>query len=421
MVRDRRYGRVLYLLLAVAALIGTLVFVGHIFAQGEGEAGAPPVPEGDMMGAPGAAPAGGGALSWSETPMEKELLITYDQFLAQSGQQRALIPDVYLFDAEGKPAQYTFNQWAQLHRIYASRREVVAEAAVAAVGRPGNYLATEVANAMAVKQNEIDTVRRVYEQGLNNFFFEVAFPQLDLSAVAPGATTVTINVGVYMGIKPGVAQRYPTLVYRALKKFDNYGPDRDIFRIVDYEGGMWNPKQIRLWRGAIAEWERLWSSNQIVLTLYDVEGDRIVSGRQSAQHNGGICAKLVHPDELNYTPMFETIIPPKDYTFEGGKLNLNYKKGWYYNFSFSLPVAQLAGLDRAEVQLIGADGLRGSTGQTQAPPRTETAARALPGAAAQSNEGEQSRAAVQAGVDQAKQTMRTFTPMMGQQIPPGFY
>lgn len=420
MVRDRRYGRVLFLVLAIVALIAMLVFVGHIFAQDEGaEAGAPPMGDEAMMGGPGGAPAGGGAgLEWTETPLEKELQMPYEQFLAQTGQQRALIPDVYLYDAEGKPATFSRNQWAQLHRIYAGRREVVE--AAAAVGRPGNYLAMQVANVQAVKSNEIAAVQRVYEQGLDNFFFEVAFPELDLAGIAPGATSVTINVGVYMGIKSGVAQRYPTLVYRTLKKYDNYGTDRDIFRIVDYEGGMWNPKQLRLFRGAISEWNRLWGSNEILLTLYDVDGDRIVSGRQSAQHNGGICAKLVHPDELNYAPMHETIIPPRDYTFEGGKLNLDYKKGWYYNFSFAIPVAQLAGLERAEVQLMGAGGLAGSRGQTQAPPSIATGGGPGTGTALAS-EGEESRAAVQAGAQQAQDHMRTMTPMMGQQIPPGFY
>lgn len=421
MVRDRRYGRVLITVLAAVALVGTLVFVGHIFAQPPGEDPGMPGMEDDMMMGGMGGPAGpsGAPLEWSDDhPVDEELQKSYDEFLAESGQQRALIPDVYLYDAEDNLAKYSYNQWSQLQRIYSGRIDVTVGAAV---GRPGSYLALRVAEEMAVKEGEIATVRRVYEQGLHNFFFAVAFPELDSSDIRPGSTSVTIDVGVYMGIKPRVAQRYPTLVYRALKKYDNYGVDRQIFRIVDYEGGMWNPKQIQLYNGAVSEWDRLWSSNEILLTLYDVEGDRIVSGRQSAQHNGGICAKLVHPDELNWAPMHETLMPPKDYTFEGGKLNLDYKKGWYYSFSFAIPIAQLIGLDRAEVQLIGADGIEGSRSETQAPPVTEARGGGVPTGTAVASEGEESRAAVQEGVQDAKDTMRIYTPMMGQQVPPGFY
>ncbi|MCD6360246.1 MAG: hypothetical protein J7M38_05215 [Armatimonadetes bacterium] len=424
MVRDRRYGRVLLIALGAAAVVATLVSVGLIFAQPdappEAEAGGPPggPEEMGMMGMGGPGPAAGIPLQWSETPVEEELQKTYDEYLAETGQERALIPDVYLYDDEGNPKKYSFNQWAQLQRIYAGRAEVTT---AAAMGRPGNALATRVAEEMAVKEAEIATVRRLYEQGLDNFFFKVAFPQIDSAQIRPGASSITMDVGVYMGVKPGVAQRYPSLVYRALKKYDNYGVDRQIFRIVDYEGGMWNPKQIWLYNGAVSEWNRLWGANEISLTLYDVDGDRIVTGRQPAQLNGGICAKLVYPDELNYSPMHETLIPPRDYTFEGGKLNLDYKKGWYYNFSFSIPIAQLVGLDRAEVVLIGADGQEGSRGETQAPAITETRAQSAPSGASVSNAGEESRGEVQSGVEDAKSTIRTMTPMMGQQIPPGFY
>ena len=131
-------------------------------------------------------------------------------------------------------------------------------------------------------------------------------------------------------------------------------------------------------------------------------------GQQAAGLGGDICSKLLYPDELNYAPMHETIIPPRDYTFEGGKLNLDYKKGWYYNFSFTVPLAQLAGLDRAEAVLIGAEGVEGSRSATQAaPPRP---VRQM-----------SSQAAAQAGGEAAADTARTYLPMMRQQIAPGFY
>ncbi len=422
MAQNRRYGRVLFVVLIVATLIGTAVFVNTLFAQG-GPEGAPPADPGmdpgmdagmmgmdaGMMGGMGMG--GGGAsgttLTWTNTdPMDEDLQMSYVEFLAESGNSRAMIPDVYMHDPDGVEEAYSYNQWAQLHRIYSGR---VSAGGTADQGRPGNALAARVSNEQAVKTNELATVQRVYGQGLNNFSFKVGFPQMESGQINPNTNAVSIDVGVIMSVKPNVAKRYPSLVYRALEKFDNYGVDREIFRIVDYEGGVWNPKKVRLWNGAISEWNRLWSANEIVLTLYDVDGDRIVSGRQSAQHDGGICAKLVHPDELNYAPMFETLMPAKDYTFEGGQLNLDYSKGWYYNFSFSIPLSQLAGLDRAEVQLIGANGAEGST--TAAPTSADVGRVS----------GSSSQEAAAAGAEQAMDSARTGLPMTGATISPGFY
>lgn len=426
MAQNRRYGRVLLVALIVATLIGTAVFVSTLFAQG-GEA-APPVDPGMdpgmmggdemMMGGMGMGGASAGTtLTWTNSnPVDEDLQMSYDEYLAQSGQRRAMIPDVYMHDVDGVAETYSYNQWAQLHRIYSGRTVV---GGTANEGRPGNALASRVNNELAVKTNELETVQRVYGQGLDNFAFKVGFPQMQSGQITPTSNSVSIDVGVIMSVRPNVAKRYPSLVYRALKKFDNYGVDRQIFRIVDYEGGVWNPKKVWLWNGAVTEWNRLWSANEIVLTLFDVDGDRIVSGRQSAQQDGGICAKLVHPDELNYAPMFETLMPAKDYTFEGGHLNLDYSRGWYYNFSFSIPLSQLAGIDRAEVQLIGANGAEGSRGETQAPPINSSYSAPAPAAAVA--EGDSSAEAAQAGGNAAMDAARTGLPMMGQTVAPGFY
>ncbi len=414
------------------------IFLGQLFAQEEamppeGEAMPPGGPEGAPPGGPGAMPPagpeamppggdmmaepglmggfgmgggrGGAALQWTEQPMEEELQMTYDEFLAETGQPPALIPDMFLYDEDDQPKKYTKTQWQQLYRIYAGRREVAGVGA----GRPGYGLATRINREMAVKQKELEAIRHLYNVGLESFTFEIGYPQVSHADIQPGATSVPIQVGVIMKVKPGVAQRYPSLVYRKLAPFDNYGEDRQLFRIVDYEGGMWNPKEIWLWNGAVSEWNNLWSSNSIRLTLYDANGRRIVTGTQPAGLNGGICAKMVYPDELNYAPLHETIIPPRDHSFEGGHLNLDYQKGWYYNFSFTIPLAQLASLDRAEAVLIGAGGVEGSRSATQAPPPDVTFA------------GASSRGAVQAGATHAADVARESMPMMGMQIPPGFY
>ncbi|MFW6155736.1 MAG: hypothetical protein ACOC7J_00340 [Armatimonadota bacterium] len=419
-MRERRQGRTILIVIALIVAVATLVFLGQIFAQDDLEedpgAGPPPGMEGmedemDMgmgMGGPGMGMRPDGApLAWTEQEMPEELTMTYDEFLARTGQQRALIPDNFLTDDEGNPRRNTRAQWMQLQRIYATR-EAIAEVGVA--GKPGYGLATRIQREIAVKEGEIADVRYLYEKGLNNFSFEIGYPQVEHSAITPGARTVPISVGVIMKVQSGVAQRYPSLVYRKLKKYDFYGEDRQRFRIVDYEGGIWNPKEIYLYNGAVSEWNGLWGQNSITLTLYDVAGDRIVSGTQPAGHTGGICARLVHPHELNYAPMHETIIAPRDKAFEGGNLNLSGKKGWYYNFSFTVPLSELAGLDRAEAVLIGAGGIEGSMGQTQAPPPEEI-----------DRMGGASRAAVRSGVEQATGTARRGVGMSGYSLgPPAF-
>ncbi|MEA3403917.1 MAG: hypothetical protein U9R79_21995 [Armatimonadota bacterium] len=439
-MRDRRQGRTILTVLAILAIIGTLFFLGQIFAQQEppgmppGEAGGPPggepgaMPPGEMgmggemgmmggeMGMMGggmggaAAPAGG--LRWQSNTEQfrEELLMTYEEFLDETGQPRALIPDAYLYDEEDNPEEYTETQWMQLQRIYAGRR-VVEEVAVTA-GKPGFGLATRLNREIAVKQKELDAVRHLYEVGLNSFTFEIGYPQVRSEDIRPGTSNIPIQVGVIMKPKPGIEKRFPSLVYRKLKPFDHYGTDRQLFHIVDYEGGIFNPKKVWLWNGAVAEWNSLWGQNSVELTLYDVAGDDIVSATQGAGLTGGICANLVHPHDLNYGPMpgFSEIRPPRDLSFEGGSLDLDYKRGWYFSFSFNVPLGQLSALDRAEAVLIGTGGLEGSRGATQAPP---------PGAGA--FEAASSRAAAAAGAERAMGAARTGLPMMGQQIPPGFY
>jgi len=366
----------------------------------EGEMGMEGMP-GEM---PGAGPAGG--LAWTEQEMPEELTMTYDEFLARTGTRRALIPENFLYDDEDNPRLNTENQWKQLQRIYAAREAVRAEAAAA--GKPGYGLATRIQREIAVKEAEIADVQFLYEKGLDNFSFEIGYPQVEHSDIRPGATAVPIRVGVIMKVRSGVAQRYPSLVYRKLKKYDFYGTDRQIFRIHDFEGGIWNPKQIYLYNGAVSEWNRLWGQNAVRLSLYDATGDQIVSATQAAGHTGGILSKLLYPNELNYAPMHETIIPPQDKSFEGGNLNLSGKRGWYYSFSLNVPLSELPGLDRAEAVLIGAGGVEGSRGQTQAPPPEVSA----------TYEGDVSRAQVQAGVERATGTARRGVGMSGYSLGP---
>ncbi|MGC9319228.1 MAG: hypothetical protein ACP5KN_14440, partial [Armatimonadota bacterium] len=368
-MRDRRQGRTILTVLAILAIIGTLAFLGQIFAQEMGEppgmppeaaggpGGAGPMPPEEMggemgMGAGmgGGAPAGG--LRWESNTdqFREELLMTYEEFLAETGQPRALIPDAYLYDEEDNPQKYTESQWMQLQRIYAGRR-VVEEVAVTA-GKPGFGLATRLNREIAVKQKELDAVRHLYEVGLNSFTFEISYPQVRSEDIRPGTSNIPVQIGVIMKPKPGIEKRFPSLVYRKLRPFDNYGTDRQLFHIVDYEGGIFNPKKVWLWNGAVSEWNSLWGQNSIELTLYDVTGDDIISATQPAGLSGGICADLVHPRDLNYAPLHETKIPPRDLSFEGGSLDLDYTKGWYYSFSLTVPLGQLSALDRAEAVLI---------------------------------------------------------------------
>lgn len=404
-MRERRKGRAIPAVLVVITLLGSFVFLGQLFAQEDYDDMM--MDDFDMMGGPGMAAAAGG-LEWTEAPMPEELLITYDEFLAQTGHARAEIPDFFLFTEDDQPKENTEDQWMQLQRIYAAREIAVADVAVA--GKPGFGLAARITREIAVKESEVSDVRYLYEKGLDNFSFRIGYPQVEHADIRPGITSVPLRVGVIMQVKSGVAQRYPTLVYRKLKKYDNYGTDREQFHIVDYEGGMWNPKKVWLYRGAASEWNGLWSQNMIQLTLYDVAGNTIISGVQPAGHDGGILAKLVHPDTLNYAPMYETIIPPQDHAFRGGNLNLDYTKGWFYSFSFNIPLATLASLDRAEAVLIGAGGVQGARSQTSAPPPT-----------AATFDGDASRAAVTAGADRATDAARRGVGMSGYSLGPPVY
>ncbi len=407
-MREPRKGRTILTALAlIISISGTFVFLGQIFAQEDFE----PMPEDDMMyddymmDMPGMRPDRPTGLEWSEQPMPEELRMTYDEFLDRTGHPRAMIPDYFLYD-EDVPREFTEDQWEQLQRIYITV-EVVDE--VPTVGRPGYGLATRIQRELAAKEGEIATVRRVYEQGLDNFSFKIGYPQVGHEEIRPGMTSVPLQIGVIKQVRPGVDQRYPSLVYRSLEKFDHYQRDRQEFHIVDYEGGMINPKRIWLYSGAVSEWNSLWQQNSIRVTLYDVEGNEIVSGVQPAGHDGGILAEIVHPHTLNYAPMHETVIPPQDRAFRGGDLNLDYAKGWYYNFSFNIPLATLPSLDRAEAVLIGAGGLEGARGQTSAPP---PGVRAFP---------DPSRAAVTTGVDRATDAARRGVGMSGYHLGPPVY
>jgi len=426
-VRERRQGRTILRVIALIALIGIFVFLGQIFAQdgepvpppGDEAGGAPPPGEGamppggeamppgmegmpGMPGMPGMGGGGGGAggLEWTEQEMPEELVKTYDQFLAETGTPRAMIPDNFLEDDQGEPRKATDTEWRQLQRIYAARE--LGGPAEGGAGKPGYGLATRIQREIVVKEAEVADVQYLYEKGLDNFSFEIGFPQYEHSAIRPGSNSIPVSIGVIMKVKPGVAQRYPSLVYRKLKKYDFYGTDRQIFRINDYEGGIWAPKEIYLYNGAVSEWNSLWGQNSVRLTLYDASGDTIATATQPAGHTGGICAKLLYPDELNYAPMNETIIAPQDKSFEGGRLNLPGKKGWYYNFSFSIPLGELSGLDRAEAVLIGAGGREGARGATQPPPMDSA-----------TYEGDASRASVQSGASHASDVARSGVGMSG--------
>ena len=414
-MREPRQGRTILRLVALISILSIFVFLGQPFAQEPGME--PPMDPGmepgmepgmGMPGMGGGAAAGG--LTWSQQEMPEELTKTYDAFLAETGTARAAIPENFLYDDQGEPRENTNDQWRQLQRIYAARAVGGPAAAGALAGKPGYGLATRIQNEIAVKSSEVADVQFLYEKGLDNFSFEIGYPQYEHSAITPGANVVPVSIGVIMKVKPNVAQRYPSLVYRKLKKYDFYGTDREIFHIHDYEGGIWNPKKIYLYSGAVSTWNSLWSGNAVRLTLYDASGDQIASATQSAGHTGGICAKLLYPDELNYAPMHETIIPPRDKSFEGGNLNLPYKKGWYYNFSFSIPIGELAALDRAEAVLVGSGGQEGSRGASKPAPLDTSG-----------YEGEASRAAVQAGVDRATATARRGVASSGYSLGPPIY
>jgi len=311
-----------------------------------------------MPGGPMGGVAAGGTFEWREESAPSAKRMSYAEFLVQENLPAAPIPELYLVDGDGQIVQNTRNGWYQIQRIYAG-----AAGEERAPTYPGSRLLKDVRLELAVKQKEMRVMEELYEAALDGFWFEVGLPQYTTSANSPDSVPITVDV--IMHVKQSAQKSYGGLMYKRLKPFDNPGQGRQPFSFITYQRGYYNPVVLSLCSEAISVWNGLWPQTQVRLRLLDQKGTVVAEGAASAGFGPGTCNDMVHPPELMYQPQFRYLMPDEDRKFEGGRLNLNYSRGWYYQFNFTLTLGQLGRLEAAEVTLIGAAGVEGARSTTQ--------------------------------------------------------
>lgn len=353
--------------LALAACVG--VFVTQPFAQ---EMMGPGMDMG-MAGGPGGggAGAGGHSYQWTENAMPEELLMNYGEFLAQEGQAPVPLPEVYLMEEDGTPKRYTRNMWYSLARVYADETLDVPQPLT---GQPGGKMWNQVYLEAAVKHNEVNVIWERWKDALTNFWFEVGHPRIGPQLLRydwerkamhnPDGTvrwgrweatlpdSFTITVPVVMHVKDGCQKNYGRKFYNALKKFDNPGHGRSPFEFVTWDGGAYRKARFYLADETIQVWNDLWGRVQVQLRLFDPEGKEIVRAAQPSGLTPGLFTQMLHPPTIYYNPRYRLLLPPDDQKFNGGRLNLDGKEGWYFEFEFTLTKDQLKALDNAAARIV---------------------------------------------------------------------
>ncbi len=349
----------------------------------------PPGPGGPMgppgMGMPGPGGrmgAGAQGLTWTENEMPEDLQMTYPEFLRKEGLMPVPIPKDLLRDEEDKPKQKSRTHWRQLHNLYKEARPP--EEARAAIGSHGRRLLREIQTQLAVERKESQAINDLYQSALGGFWFEIGYPTYTPSAVT--SDNVSISIDVVMHVKESLQRSYGKTIHNRLKKFDNLGEHRTAFSFITYAGGYWHPHTLQLSPAAVAEWGSLWSQNEVRLRLLDGTGRAVASQTQPAGHSSNTPTQIVYPPEVRLTPEHGYLSAAQQTNFSGGKFQADYTKGWRYTFQLPLSLQQLARLDKAEAQLIGADGEAHSTSTVRGT-RHGPYAGQLPGAAAAPTRG----------------------------------
>lgn len=356
----------------IAGLASYAVFVTKPFAQ-EMMPGGPDMgmPGMDMGMGMGTSAAGGQQYQWTEVEMPEELLMTYGEFLAQEGQAPVPLPEVYLIEDDGTPKRLTRNGWYQLANVYADR-PVVIETAM--VGTPGGRFWNQAYLEAAVKHNEVNAMWDRWTDALTNFWFEVGYPRIGPQLLTydwerkgirnPDGTmrwrrweatlpeSFTITIPVVMRVKDGCQRNYGRKFYNAMKKFDNKGHGRSPFRFMTFDGGHYRPHTFYLADETIQVWNDLWTRPQVQVRLFNPRREEIVRAAQASGLTPAIFTQMVHPPVIYYEPRYRLLMPREDDTFHGGRLNLDGKEGWYYEFEFTLNRDQLRALDDAKARLV---------------------------------------------------------------------
>jgi hypothetical protein len=318
---------------------------------------------GPGMGGGGGASRGGGAMAWTEYQAPVELIVTYDQFLAQTGEKRANLPAGFLRKSDRTPQKYTKNEWHQLQRLYSGRGLEVADKP----GRIGKQLVKVGDDADAYTYHALKAVAQTYMRGVDSFTFEVGYPQIEFPSLGllsgPGARA-TVRVPVVMRVKPRAQRTYPDYVARSLRRFDCLGvatpqgtgvrSSSEPFQVVTYKGGVYHPNVINLPAQSSLLWGALWASHGIGLTLYDRKGETIDFGFLPAGQTGGILAKMICPDVIYFNPRYKLVMWPEGRTQSGAPWNVSGTRGWVYEFTFNLAREDVRRIQRAKAALVPA-------------------------------------------------------------------
>ena len=87
--------------------------------------------------------------------------------------------------------------------------------------------------------------------------------------------------------------------------------------------------------------------------LKDAQGNIIDADVTDAGFNANLPTLIAYPPEVRRTPAFGYLMPNDDRTFDGrSRLGLDYARGWYFDFAFTLPRDELRKLDRASAFMI---------------------------------------------------------------------
>lgn len=226
----------------------------------------------------------------------------------------------------------------------------------------------------AVKHNEVNVIWGRWKDALTNFSFKVGHPRIgpqllqydwERKAVRRADGTIawsrweatlpdafTITVPVIMSVNEKCRRTYGEKFYKAMKRFDNPGHGRSPFEFVTFDTGMFRPHTFYLADEAIRVWNDLWGRVDVQLRLYDTREIEIVRASQPSGLTPSLFTQMHQPPTINYTPRYRLLLPPDDQSFHGAKLNLEGKRGWYFEFEFTLTRDQLKSLDDASARLI---------------------------------------------------------------------
>jgi hypothetical protein len=349
---------------AVGAVLVALLGSATVLISQQPPPGAPGTPAApDTAAAPAARPAA--------TPASIFPTMTYTEFINKHPEGAySQIPERY------KRTKLTETQWLQLARIFRGAREV---GLAARRGRIGRELYAPAAKLLAGMKAEMDIMKEIHDQAVESaWWFECSFPRISVTANDPDNAYISFDV-----IKHVRCGNFADRLLRRLGPLSGRGEGRVLFTVLTQDGGMFGRHQLYLSAEAVSYWPTLWSGDTIEARVFDVGGGEMLPAPmlRSAGHTGATILEMVYPPEIYYTGdpssafprsllhgvsgMYEYMPEYRYYRRQDGKLlPLDGVEGWLYTgWSFTLPMARVAEIDRIEAKLVaGAPRAAGAGG-----------------------------------------------------------